>query len=361
MQNERLERRKEFIINTLYIALVAVLIFLCFKYVAKWLIPFIVGFVIAVSVNAPVKAICKKVRINQKFCAVVFLLIEYAILVLIIWSVGAKIFSSIRDLVSNLPAYYDESIAPLLTNLNETVNWLTSSISPEVMSQIYTMLESVVDNLRDFIINISATMGKSLANTTAKLPFFLISFVFTILASVFISIDYASISNFIKKQLPPRIAAFADDAKEHLGKTVVRYLRAYLIIWVLTFTELSVGLSILKVKNAIGLAAIIAFADIFPILGTGGILLPWAVFSLISQNYFLGIGLIVLYLVILMVRNFSEPKIVGDQLGLRPVVSLLAIYLGYLWMGFFGMILLPILTTILIGLHKNGKIKLWKD
>lgn len=361
MQNERLERRKEFIINTLYIALIAVLVFLCFKYVAKWLIPFIVGFVIAVSVNAPVKAICKKIKINQKFCAVVFLLIEYAILVLIIWSVGAKIFSSIRDLVSNLPAYYDESIAPLLTNLNETVNWFTSKVSPEVLNQIYSMLESVVDNLRDFIINISATMGKSLANTTAKLPFFFISLVFTILASVFISIDYPSISSFIKKQLPPKIALFADDAKEHLGKTVVRYLRAYLIIWVLTFTELSVGLSILKVKNAIGLAAIIAFADIFPILGTGGILLPWAVFSLISQNYFLGIGLIVLYIVILVVRNFSEPKIVGDQLGLKPVVSLLAIYLGYLWMGFFGMILLPILTTILIGLHKKGKIKLWKD
>ena len=164
MQNERLERRKEFIINTLYIALVAVLVFLCFKYVAKWLIPFIVGFVIAVSVNAPVKAICKKIKINQKFCAVVFLLIEYAIIVLIVWSVGAKIFSSIRDLVANLPAYYDESISPLLANLNETVNWFTSKVSPEVLNQIYTMLESVTDNLRDLIINISASMGKGLAS-----------------------------------------------------------------------------------------------------------------------------------------------------------------------------------------------------
>ncbi len=361
MQNEKIEKRREFIINTTYIALVALLVFLCFKYVAGWLIPFIVGFIIAVSVNAPVKAICNKTKLNRKFCAVVFLLLEYAILVMIIWGLGAKIFSSIRDLFVNLPAYYDKSIVPLLANVNESVNWFESKISPDVLDQIYTMLESLLDNIRDLIISISGSMGKALASTTTKLPFFLISFVFTILASVFISIDYKNISTFLKKQLPPKIAVFMDDAKEHLGKTIVRYLRAYLIIWILTFTELSIGLSVLRVESAIGLAALIAFADIFPIIGTGGILLPWSVFALISQNYFLGIGLIILYVIILVVRNFSEPKIVGDQLGLNPVVSLLAIYLGYLWMGFFGMILLPIITTILIGLHKNGKIKLWKD
>jgi len=361
MQNERTEKRKEFIINTAYIAIVAVLVFLCFKYAAKWLMPFIVGFIIAASVNAPVKAICKATKINRKLCAVIFLLLEYALLILIVWGLGSKIVDSLGELFTNLPGYYDESIAPFLANIYAWISDMTSRISPDTLEQIYQILESTVDSLRDFILNLSAVMGKGLANLTTRLPFYFISFVFTILASIFISLDYTAITTFLKKQLPGKAATFLGDAKSHLGKTVLGYLRAYLILWILTFTELSIGLSILKVKSAVGLAAIIALADILPVVGTGGILLPWSVFSLITGNYFVGFGLIVLYLIILVVRNFAEPKIVGDQLGLNPLITLVAIYLGYLWMGVVGMILLPITATILIGLHKTGKIKLWKE
>lgn len=361
MQNERLEKRKEFIINTLFFGVLAVLVFLCFKYAFKWLMPFIVGFLIAASVNAPVKRICKATKLNRKFCAIVFLLIEYALIVLVIWVLGAKIVDSLKDLFSNLPTYYDESIAPFLSNFYIWISDMTKRISPDTLDQIYLMFESTMDSLRGFILNLSATMGKGLASFTTRLPLYLISFVFTILASIFTSIDYSNIMTFLKNQLPPRLAIFLGDAKSHLGKTILSYLRAYLIIWIITFAELSIGLSILKVNSAIGLAALIAIADILPVIGTGGALIPWAIFSLFTQNYFLGIGLIILYVVILVVRNFAEPKIVGDQLGLNPLVTLIAIYLGYLWMGVGGMILLPITATILIGLHKTGKIKLWKE
>ncbi len=361
MQNEHLEKRKEFIINTAYIVLVAVLALLGLRYAAKWLMPFIVGFVIALSVNAPVSAICKRIKINRKFCAVVVLIVEYSLIVLLIWGLGSKIYGSLKELFSNMPEYYDNSIQPFLLWLNKTITDLTANISPDTLNQIYSVLESAIDSIRDFIINLSASMGKALASTTTKLPFFLISFVFAILSSVFISMDYTRIVGFIKKQLPPKFAGFLGDAKEHLGKTILRYLRAYLIIWILTFAELSIGLSILKIESAIGIAALIAFADVFPVIGTGGILIPWAIFSLITRNYYVAIGLIIIYLVVLVVRNFAEPKIVGDQLGLHPLVTLIAIYLGYLWMGVGGMIVLPISLTILIGLHKSGRIKLWKE
>lgn len=361
MQNPRTEQRKEFIINTLYYATVALLVFLCTKYVAKWLMPFIIGFVIAFSVDSWVNGICKVIKINRKFCAIMVLLLEYAIIVLLIWGLGAKIAGSVRDVFTTLPYYYDNSIAPLLANLNASITDLTSRISPDTLDQIYSMLESTMDNIRSFILNISSRMVSVLANTTTRIPFFFISFVFTILSSIFISMNYKGVVTFIKNQLPKKTANFLSDAKKHLGKTALGYLRAYLIIWVITFTELSIGLSVLRVDNAIGIAAIIAFADILPVIGTGGILIPWAVFSLIVQNYFTGIGLIVLYLIVLVVRNFAEPKIVGDQLGLNPIVTLIAIYLGYLWMGFAGMIILPVTVTILVGLHNSGKIKLWKE
>jgi len=80
---------------------------------------------------------------------------------------------------------------------------------------------------------------------------------------------------------------------------------------------------------------------------------------LIQGNIFRGIGLAIIYVVVLLVRQIIEPRIVGAQLGQHPVVTLIAIYIGFLWMGVFGMILLPIFTNILIALNKSGTIHLW--
>lgn len=361
MQSNKTEKRREFIINTLYYAIVILLFYLCFKYVMKWMMPFLVGFLIALAVKPSVSGICKVTKMNRKVCACLVLIIDYALLILLIWGLGSKIFSSLRDLFTYLPTYYNESVYPFFERVNQLIIDITSKVSPDTLEQAYAMIASVSDKLREFIVNFSSKMVSALANTTAKLPFFLISFVFTILSSVFISMDYHNITAFIKRQLPPRVSVFIEDAKKHLFKTAVGYIRAYSIILVITFTELSIGLSILHIKNAIGIAAIIAIADILPVIGTGGILIPWGIISIINNNFFTGVGLLILYLIILVVRNFTEPKIVGDQLGLNPLVTLIAIYLGYSWFGVSGMILLPVTVTILVGLQRNGKIKLWLD
>lgn len=361
MPNERTEKRREFIINTVYFAIVAVLVFLCFRYVVSWLMPFIIGFVLAFVAKPAVSGLCKVTRMNRKLAGVIVILLEYALVALLIWGVGSKIGGSLRDLFTKLPEYYDTSLLPFLNSVTEWLEDFASRISPETLEQIYAMIENTADSLRDYVLKFSSGMLSGLAGVTAKIPFFFISFVFTILASILISMDYKSIMQFIKRQLPPKAQLFLTDAKQQIGKTVIGYLRAYLIIWVMTFTELSIGLSILRVENAAGLAALIALADILPIIGTGGILIPWACFALITKSYYLAIGLIVLYLIIVAVRNLTEPKIIGDQLGLNPLVTLLAIYLGYRIMGFSGMIIFPIVTNIFVGLQKAGKIKIWKE
>ncbi len=361
MKDEKIEKRRKFIINTIYYAFIALLVFLGFKYVAKWVLPFILGFIIASMVKPSAIGLNKLTRINKKVCTGIVLVFYYALIIFLIWVLGARIVSSLKDLFTQLPSYYNESIAPFFNEINNLIIDLTSKISPDTLDQIYSMFETVSDKVREFIVSFSSGTVSYLANTTAKIPFFFISFVFTILSSIFISLDYDRIIEFIKKQFPESAANFMSDTKRHLGKTLVRYLRAYVIILVITFIELSIGLSILGTENAIGLAAIIAVADILPVLGTGGVLIPWAIISLINQNYFYGIGLIIIYVVVLVVRNFTEPKIVGDQLGLNPLVTLISIYVGYLWMGIFGMILLPVTVTILSGLNRSGKIKLWKE
>lgn len=123
---------------------------------------------------------------------------------------------------------------------------------------------------------------------------------------------------------------------------------------------MSIGLSILKISNSILIAALIAIIDILPILGTGGILLPWAIISIITGNIGLAIGLVSLYLLILIIRQVLEPKIVGNQIGLHPIVTLICMFVGAQLLGFIGLFLLPILVTILKKMNDEGVIRIFK-
>ena len=361
MPNEKIEKRRAFIINTAYFALIALIAILCFKYVLKWIMPFFIGFLIALSARPAVMGLHKVTKINKKLAGILVVLLEYALVVCLVWVVGSKIVHSVKSLFESLPVYYDSYLLPYFNSVILSVEDLASKVSPDTLEQIYAVVAKAADNIRDFVINLSSGMLNTIADTTKRIPFFFISFIFTILASIFISMDYTGITEFLKKQLPANARLLLSDTKKHIGKTIVGYLKAYSIILIITFTELSIGLSILRIENAIGIASIIAIADILPVIGTGGILIPWAIVALATGRYVTAIGLIVLYVIVLVVRNFTEPKIVGDQLGLNPIVTLVAIYVGYIFMGVFGMILFPVTTNILVGLQRSGKIKLWKE
>ncbi|GAA0680840.1 hypothetical protein GCM10008903_11340 [Clostridium cadaveris] len=128
----------------------------------------------------------------------------------------------------------------------------------------------------------------------------------------------------------------------------------------LTFLELSLGFFILRIENGVTIAAIIALLDILPILGTGGILIPWVIIELIRGNVYLALGLATLYMLITVVRNILEPKIVGAQVGMHPIVMLICMFVGVKVFGFIGLFILPAIAIIIKNLNDSGKIHLFK-
>ena len=129
----------------------------------------------------------------------------------------------------------------------------------------------------------------------------------------------------------------------------------------ITFVELSVGLKMIGLKHAVMIAFIISVFDILPVLGTGGIMIPWAIAAAVAGRYTLAIELAVIYLVITVIRNIIEPKIVGSQLGLHPVVTLASMFVGVQLIGVAGLFGFPILLSLLRYLNKNGTVNLFKD
>ena len=179
--------------------------------------------------------------------------------------------------------------------------------------------------------------------------------------------DYDLITRFIYCQFPKEKRKDLTRAKQLLKMNLGKMAKAYALIMLVTFTEVFVGLTILKMiglfnSSYIAVIAIVtAIVDIIPVLGTGTIVLPWAAYSFITGNIGMGIGLMVLYITVTVIRQIVEPKLVAGQLGLPPFVTLIAMYLGLKIFGVLGVFILPIIAIMVKLLNDEGIIDLWKS
>jgi len=143
--------------------------------------------------------------------------------------------------------------------------------------------------------------------------------------------------------------------------TIGNYIKAYAIILLITFALLLMGFMMLGMKNSLSLAVLVAFVDILPVLGVGIVLIPWAIFSFIVGDTATAVAIALLYAVIAVTRQIIEPHIIGKRTGLHPLVTVIALYIGFNVMGFFGMILFPFIMIIIKYLNDSGKLRLWKQ
>ena len=270
-----------------------------------------------------------------------------------------RIESWILGLLEPLPDTIESSLA---ASVNEFTQNLLSSFS-----QNGVILHSP-DKTPAIQFDFSALLAplSGVISTASKLPAFLISIVVFFIATCFITADYDRIVNFIKRQLPADKRAALTKTKQLTLSTLGKMVKAYCLIICITFTEILIGLTALNLLGfysgnyKVVISLCIAIVDIFPILGSGTVLAPWGIISLIRGNIGLGVGLLVLYIIITVLRQYIEPKLVAGQLGLPPAATLVAMYLGFKIFGVPGIFMLPLMITVLKVLNDDGVIHLWK-
>lgn len=360
MKKDQTESRRAFLIHLLYYAAVVGIIWFCFTYLIGWFMPFIIGFLIAAVFNPAIRVLEQRLKFGRKVAASIVVILGYAVIVVLLTLLSLQIVSALKDLFTFLPDYVQDKIIPSLMSLDLSIDSF-EHFPPQWSEQIQAIQDSITSGLTSAISKLSSTGLTIVTNFTKGVPGFLISLVFTILASFFLSFQYDKTKRFIRLQLPEKMLVLVREVKETFSDTILRYLRGYLKIMLVTFVELSIGLTILGIPNSIAIAFGIAIFDIFPVFGTGGILIPWVLIELLSGDPFRSLGLLITYGVVTVIRNFIEPKIIGDQLGLNPVISLISIYLGFVWIGVGGMIIMPICVQIAISLHRKGILHLYKE
>ncbi len=285
------------------------------------------------------------------------LLIFYATIGTLLALGVVKLTVLIGDFSGRLPTIYSENIEPFIAGIFEWVNGIISRIDGQGVSEfsedLVSLFEGVKTSLGTAVSDISVRLLSKISGFVAAIPGFIIELFFSVISSFFFIADYENILGILKSRLPKKAVGVMSDMRDKFFVTVVKYLRSYALIMLITFSELFFGLSVIGTKNAAVYAFLISLLDILPAIGTGIVIIPWAVIDFLQSNTVHGIGLIILWTAITVIRNIIEPRIVGRQVGLHPLVTLMAMFVGTKLFGFFGLLLLPVGLSIAVSVIRE--------
>jgi len=352
-----IETKKRFMINTAFIVLIAIAVYFALKYLTIWLLPFIIGFICAMSLQRPVNYLSQKTRLPRAIWSLILVALVLTILFGAIALIGYHLYDQLSNLVtrlSDLIPGLQEELGSIGARFSGWLDRLPDGLAQELRSAPEQLANNSVSFLTESLTDVAALI-------IVNIPSLLLTTVVSVVACCFITMDYYKITNFILNQFSLKTQKVLLKAKRVFSENILKMLRGYLIVMGITFLELFFGLLILGIPYTGVLALIIAVVDIFPVLGTGTVLIPWGVICLCTGKPGTGIGLLVLYIIITIIRNIIEPKIIGQQVGLPAVVTLISMYLGLNLFGFAGLWGLPILLIVLVKLQDSGMIHIWKD
>ena len=358
-----IETKKNFIVNILFYLIIIAMVVIGCKFVLPFLVPFLIGFCIAFILRKPIKFVHDKIHLKYSVSAVFFVSLFYIIIGGLITLLGFGIVSWCQSFFTELPNLYESYAKEFITTVIKYVEDLIIQINKneELLAQIKNLEGQLLSAVGGLVSKISVTVVGGAGSFATSIPGFFIKLVLMIISTFFIAIDYDIIMNFAHKQIGEKAAGLIKEIKSYLFGTVVVCIKSYAIIMCITFIELAILLTVIGIDNSVIIALGIALFDILPVFGTGGIMIPWGVVALVMGDIKMGILLLVVYLVVTIVRNIIEPRIVGGELGLHPLVTLVSMFVGVNLAGVIGLFGFPIVLSLLLHLNKKGTIKILKN
>ena len=349
-----MELRKNFVINAAFYGIIAVLAIIGWRYLLPAMMPFIVGFVVASIVQFPLNRLKLKKPGHRKLAAAGLCIVFYALLAFLAVFFSVKVIAEISDFAMTLPDLIYDSIYPMVWDMGDKIQLILEPIDMSLAQLVNEVGKTLVSTVAGYATKFSAWAVRTVASGAVSIPGALIQIIITVVSSFYIAADYRTVLDFLQSLIPGGHRDSEVQVVSYARTAVVAYIKSYSILFCITFLELWIGLALLKIPYELGLAFGIAVFDLMPILGVGGILLPWGGVALILGNLKMGIGIIVLYLVIVAVRNSVEPRIVGREIGLHPLATLVAMVVGLRLAGLVGMMLLPITLVALVKLREGS-------
>ena len=322
-------------------------------YVISLLMPFIVGYIFSLAAIPLTNWLQKKIKLPRGVCAVIVIVLFLGIIGGVCGFLVWKVVDEARGIYVQFP-----SVIEKIRNAADAVGDKFSGLYQNLPLSTQQSLSSIGDTAFDRLAEIANTQLVPLVNNAGNfakaIPGILVAVIVFILSSYFMIKDNNSMRRVINKCISPAFSERLGVVKTELGKYLGGYLKAQGILLLIAFVIIFAGLWILGVEYALLIAFIIAFIDALPFFGSGFVLWPWAIIAFIGGDIKTGIGMLLIYLAVQVMRRFTEPKLVSAGMGLNPILTLMSMYIGYKVWSLGGLIVGPIVLMILVSFYKAG-------
>ena len=341
------------LVNFLVALFVIVCLAVLLPRVVVFFMPFVIGWIISAIANPLVRLLEKKMKIVRKHSSMVIIIGVLAAVVGLGYLAVSRIVLEAGNLIANLPQIYanwQEDFEEIGQNLQVFYNRL----SPDIQKSIQNVSTNFAEYASSLVQAIGEPTFEAAGNFAKNVPSTLISIIMCLISAYFFTADHDRILDTLRKNIPSEIFGKVSGVIHDLKSVVGGYFKAQFKIMGVVYVILVIGLLILKVNYALLVSFAIAFLDMLPFFGTGTVLAPWAIIKILSNDYQMAAGLLILYAVSQVVRQVIQPKIVGDTIGMDPLATLFFMFIGYKVSSIIGMIIAVPIGMILINLYQAG-------
>jgi sporulation integral membrane protein YtvI len=346
---------------TIIVAGIAVVLWLLFRYALGALAPFLLAAALAALISPLARAISKRTKIPQKPLCAILLIAVFSILAFLAYIAVSRLLFELGSLLGRLsenPEIISQTIekfAAAFTHGEGGLGALGKIFKSEAFVNLGIDVNALLRSALESLVSaLTSALPGAAVGLVAQIPSVILFTIVFLISAFYFASDGQRIWGALFSLLPSSWQKKLPALKQKFSTTVSGYVKAYLLIMLMTFLETFVGLSIMRVNYAFIIAVVIAIVDVLPILGTGTVLIPWAIFAFVSSDIRLGIGLLVLYGVTLIVRQLVEPKIVGSTLGIHPLLTLASVYIGLELLGFIGIFAGPMVALFIKEATRNN-------
>ena len=315
--------------------------------------PFLLGWGMAVLLDTPVRWVEKRFGAPRKAVSLVVVLL---LLGLVGGGLSLGIYYAGRELVDlarNWDVLFD-AVQSALDSLELMFARLFAVVPPELTSTVDVAINEVLLWMEETIPEALKGLGESAADKFMGVPSFVVSSVMFLMGTYFITADYPDICRRAGKNMGEGLSRFLGQIRTTVLVAFGGYLKAQILLSCGVFFILLLGFLVTGQRYALLLALGLAVLDFIPLLGAGTVMVPWAVIALLTRDFRTAVSVMVIWGIIALYRRVSEPRIVGDQTGLSPILSLVSIYVGMKLGGVVGMILGPVVTLVVLNLGRSG-------
>lgn len=333
-----------------------VILLLCIFLVPRlvwFFMPFVIGWIISCIANPFVVFLERKLKIRRKAGTVVVIICVIAAVSGIGYGLGVVLWRQVSGFIEEVPSMW-ETVKHDFDNLGILINQYIGVRAPKFADALNDLGNTIGEMITDLPKSLNVSTFEGMGSMVGNIASVIISIIMCMLSAYFFIADRDWVTTFVSKVLPENITHKYDVFSSSLKQAVGGYFKAQFRIEIWMYVLLLVGLTVLKVRYSLLIALLMAFLDFLPFFGTGIVLVPWAVVTLIGGNYLRAIGFLVIWGAGQLFRQLIQPKIMGESIGMEPIPTLFLLFIGYRIAGVGGMLIAVPLGIIVVNMNEAG-------